>query len=99
MAAWTKIPVKKLTETESERPVSYTHLDVYKRQEYGRLLSFLYAEMRSLIPFCHERQEEEILIRLELFLQVYSAFAVSYTHLRNRGSYCGRTGSHDEVYP
>lgn len=43
-------------------------------EEYGRLFSFLYTEMRSLIPFCHEQQEEEILIRLELFLQVYSAF-------------------------
>lgn len=43
-------------------------------EDYGKLFSFLYAELHSLIPFSYERQEEEILIRLELFLQVYSAF-------------------------
>lgn len=56
-------------------------------EEYGRLLSFLYAEMRSLIPFCHERQEEEILIRLELFLQVYSAFEGSLLEEEKLPSY------------
>ena len=56
-------------------------------EEYGRLLSFLYAEMRSLIPFCHERQEEEILIRLELFSQVYSAFEGSLLEEEKLPSY------------
>ena len=36
ISRWTGIPVAKLTETEREKtlhPVSYTHLDVYKRQD------------------------------------------------------------------
>ena len=56
-------------------------------EDYGRLFSFLYAELRSLIPFCHEQQKEEILIRLELFLQVYSAFEGSLLDEKKIPSY------------
>ena len=42
--------------------------------EPGVLLSVLYTEMRSLIPFVYERNIEEITIRLELFLEVYAFF-------------------------
>ncbi len=41
----------------------------------GALLSSLYFEMRSLIPFAFEDDIEEIVIRLELFLEVYGVFA------------------------
>ena len=43
-------------------------------EDFGRMLSFLYREMRSLIPFVFENRMEEIVIRLELFVEVYSAF-------------------------
>lgn len=45
---------------------------------FGRLLSFLYAELRSMISFAFERDLENIVIRLELFLEIYSAF--EYAH-------------------
>lgn len=41
---------------------------------FGPLLAFLYREMRSLIPFLYEGRMEEIVIRLELFVEVYTAF-------------------------
>ncbi len=43
-------------------------------EEYGRLLSVLYAEIRTLIPFVYENNLENIVIRMELFLEVYNAF-------------------------
>ncbi len=43
-------------------------------EELGGLLSALYTEMRSLIPFVYEKNITEITIRLELFLEVYSFF-------------------------
>lgn len=43
-------------------------------EDLGVLLSVLYTEMRSLIPFSYERNIEAITIRLELFLEVYSLF-------------------------
>lgn len=46
--------------------------------EYGKMLSFLYTELRSMIPFVFEGMLEELVIRMELFMEVYSAF--SYAH-------------------
>lgn len=43
-------------------------------QEYGRLVCFLAAEIRSAIPFAHEGRLEQLLIRMELFLEVYVSF-------------------------
>lgn len=43
-------------------------------EEYGKILSFLYAELRSIIPFVYEKKLEEMVIRLELFLEVYGSF-------------------------
>ena len=42
--------------------------------ERGNLLSVLYAELRSLIGFVYEGRTEEIVIRMELFVEVYAAF-------------------------
>lgn len=42
--------------------------------EYGRLFSFLYAELRSLIVWAFERRQEEMVTRMEVFLQVYGTF-------------------------
>lgn len=43
-------------------------------EEYGQLLSFLYAEMRSMIPFAFEGLLEDLVIRMELFVEIYNAF-------------------------
>ncbi len=41
---------------------------------YGSFLSFLYAELRSIIPFVYEQNLGQTVIRMELFLEVYGAF-------------------------
>ncbi len=46
-------------------------------EEYGRLLSSVYYEMRSLISNAFEGQKYEMLIRMELFLEIYGAFKSS----------------------
>ena len=43
-------------------------------EEYGKLLCALCAEVRSMIVPVTEQKLEEILIRAELFVEVYSAF-------------------------
>ncbi len=42
--------------------------------EMGRLLSMLYAEMRSGIPYCFENHTDYLTILFELFIEVYNAF-------------------------
>ncbi|MCI9144423.1 MAG: hypothetical protein HFH87_17690 [Lachnospiraceae bacterium] len=43
-------------------------------EERGRPLCALYAELRSLIGFVYEGRQEEIVIRMELFVEVYASF-------------------------
>lgn len=43
-------------------------------EEFGAILSFLYTEMRSLIGFTFEGRLAELVIRMELFVEVYGAF-------------------------
>ena len=43
-------------------------------RQFGQMLSFLHAELRSLIASAYEQDEESIAIRLELFLETYHAF-------------------------
>ncbi|MDD3205834.1 MAG: aminopeptidase [Lachnospiraceae bacterium] len=47
-------------------------------EEYGALFSFLYTEMRALIPYAYEQKKFEYVIRMELFLEVYNAFYYAY---------------------
>ncbi len=47
-------------------------------EEYGRLMSFLYTELRSLIAFAFEKEVWEMTIRMELFLEVYSSFCCAW---------------------
>lgn len=42
--------------------------------EYGPLLSFLYVQVRGMIPFAHEQRFEDLTILNEVFLQVYNEF-------------------------
>jgi len=51
-------------------------------EELGAMLSFLYAELRSMIGFCYEGKLEELVIRMELFTEVYTA--VVYEWQENR---------------
>ena len=46
--------------------------------EMGPLLAALRYEMRSVIPFVYRQMRERVLIRMELFLEVYSAFSTAY---------------------
>ena len=43
--------------------------------DMGRLLSFLYTEMRAMIPCAFEKDYEGMVIRMELFVEIYNAFA------------------------
>ena len=47
-------------------------------ETFGAMLSFLYREMRSLIPFVYEGRLDEIVIRLELFVEVYTCFVYAW---------------------
>lgn len=43
-------------------------------EEYGRMLSFLYKELRGIIAYAYECRLEPIVIRCELFTQIYNCF-------------------------
>lgn len=45
-------------------------------QVYGKLLCFLAAELRSVIPYAFEQRLEDLVIRLEVFLEVYVSFCM-----------------------
>lgn len=47
-------------------------------EEFGAMLSFLYTEMRSLIGFTFEGELFELVIRMELFLEIYGAFVYEW---------------------
>ena len=42
--------------------------------DYGKLLSFLYTEIRGMIVYAFEERKAEITILCELFLQIYTCF-------------------------
>lgn len=44
-------------------------------QEFGQILSTLYFEERSLIPCAFEQDKFNMVIRMELFLEIYGAFS------------------------
>lgn len=43
-------------------------------EDYGKLLSFVYAEIRGMIVYAFEERKEEITILCELFLQLHTCF-------------------------
>lgn len=55
--------------------------------EYGRLFSFLYAELRSLTAYVFEKDLEEMTIRMELFLEIYGAVTCSLSDCRKMPAY------------
>ena len=42
--------------------------------DYGKLLSFLYSEIRGMIVYAFEERKADITILCELFVQVYTCF-------------------------
>ena len=46
-----------------------------KLGEYGKDFSFLYAELRGIVVYAFEKRLWDITVLLELFLEVYGAFA------------------------
>lgn len=46
---------------------------------FGKLLSFLYAELRSMISYAFEDKIEDLVIRMELFVEIYNTFAYAKT--------------------
>jgi leucyl aminopeptidase (aminopeptidase T) len=51
---------------------------VHKLGGYGQVLSAIYAKMREIIGFVYEENLEEIVIRMELFDEVYTAFTYEW---------------------
>ena len=47
--------------------------------EYGTFLSALRAELRSLIAYAYEQNRFFMLIRMELFLEIYGMFVLAFT--------------------
>ena len=43
----------------------------------GRMLSFLYTELRAMIPFVYEGMLEEMVIRMELFMEIYQSLVTA----------------------
>ena len=50
--------------------------------ETGRLLSFLYTELRCMIPYAYEGMLEELVIRMELLIEVYGIFTCAQEEKR-----------------
>ncbi len=69
--------------------VSYGNPDYAVKKlgsERGKLLSFLYAEIRGMIVYAFEERKEDITILCELFIQVYTCFGEelpSYEELKD----------------
>lgn len=43
-------------------------------KDYGRLLSFLYVEIRGMIPLIYEKRVVEMTVLMELFIEIYCIF-------------------------
>ena len=56
-------------------------------KEYGRLLSAVSAELRSLPAYVYEQDLEAVVIRMELFLEIYSAFVCAWQEEKGIPSY------------
>lgn len=74
LQVWNKCLYEDLLEEKFETCYGNTaYAEKLLGEEYGRLLSAVVAEMYSLIMIATENRLEEVLIRLELFIELYSA--------------------------
>lgn len=62
---------------EEKYETSYANPTYASKQlgkKYGRLLSFLYTEIRGMIAYAFEARQYELTIYLELFIEIYNYF-------------------------
>ncbi len=52
--------------------------------EHGKILSWLYYELHSLEPFLEAGCKQEIVIRLELFLEIFASYAYEWSENREK---------------
>lgn len=71
-------------------PTSFANPDYaveFLGEEFGRILAFLYYEIRGIIPYLYEDRYEEFASVIELFLEVYNVFldpeTASYKYVRD----------------
>lgn len=67
---------RELSEENYEKSYCNPAYAVKSLGEYGTLLSALRAELRSLIAYAFEKNVYNMVIRLELFLEIYGWFAI-----------------------
>ena len=73
---WNKRLYAELTDRYEESFLNPTYA-VKELGEYGQILSAIYAECRSMIAYAYECDEDSLLKSMELFLEVYSMFAMA----------------------
>jgi len=52
-------------------------------EKCGQILSALFAELQSLIPYAFEGRKKDMLIRMELFLEIYGMFVMATQEQEN----------------
>lgn len=75
-AVWNRRLYAELTDNYEESFLNPRYA-VNRLGDYGQVLSAIYAECRSMIIYAYEMQEEQLLIRMELFLEIYSIFSMA----------------------
>lgn len=68
-------------------------------ESMGKMLSFLYAELRGMIPAAFEQNRFGMVIRMELLLEVYQAFASAVQESAGQGHGKKCAGQPDTVQP
>ena len=60
----------------------YAYAEDRLGSRHGKLLCALYYELRTMIPFVFENETERMLIRMELFLEIYHMFTARFAEAR-----------------
>ncbi len=68
-------------------------------EEYGPLCAALLYELRSALPFVYEGEEERVLPRFELFLEIYGAFVEQYEECKKASGAKEATDAVMPAYP
>lgn len=75
LKVWNQTLYEDIVKDAYERSFANPSYAVAKLGEtYGQILSFVYTELRGMIVYAYEQRAEEMLIYMELFLQLHSAF-------------------------
>lgn len=75
-AIWNKRLYEELTDRYEESYLNPQYATM-RLGDYGQILSAIYAECRSMIAYAYEKHEEQLLMRMELFLEVYGMFSMA----------------------